>query len=439
MIKQWFQLVGFCALIFLLLSSTGLAQGAVQVQDERIESEFRDHITAYLTAQSTADIIQVEFFYSLAGVAATSRNVAEFNTGKSVEASFKIDQTDVYFPPGTEIEYWWKITDVEDNVLKTDRKTYVYMDNRHPFQTLSNERVQVYWYDGDNKFGQTLFDQANKALDQLQTNVGVKIEHPVKIFVYGSHSDLMDAIAVGADDWTGGQAFAEQGVVVMGISPYDLDWGLKATTHELTHLVIHQATDNPYSDLPRWLDEGLAVYNEDTAQLDDQFRYTFEEAVQSDTLMTLQTLSSSFPADSEAANLAYGESGAVVKFIVDTYGPETMKKLLDIFSEGALYDAALKEALGVDTDGLDNAWRASLKLPPLSAAETDSPAEATSPSAQTDAPTPPAQAAQPAQAATPGSSAPGLPCACLPGWLLPALAGLVLVKKYRRPAESRWQ
>ena len=54
--------------------------------------------------------------------------------------------------------------------------------------------------------------------------------------------------------------------------------------------------------------------------------------------MTFQTLSSSFPADSQAANLAYGQSGAVVHFILDTYGTEAMAKLLEIFAEGALYE-----------------------------------------------------------------------------------------------------
>jgi hypothetical protein len=69
------------------------------------------------------------------------------------------------------------------------------------------------------------------------------------------------------------------------------------------------------------------------------------------------------------ANLAYGESGAVVKFMVDTYGSEAMSKLLSIFGEGALYDEAFQQAIGVDTDGLDNAFRASLGLPPLPGTE----------------------------------------------------------------------
>jgi hypothetical protein len=81
--------------------------------------------------------------------------------------------------------------------------------------------------------------------------------------------------------------------------------------------------------------------------------------------MTLQTLSSSFPADSEKAGLAYAQSGSVVEFIIQNYGEDAMAELLQIFSEGALYDDALEQALGVDTWKLDNAWRESISAQSL--------------------------------------------------------------------------
>ncbi len=416
--------------ILLGITVIALAQNGLQVLEQSIQSEFRDYITAHLRAESPDKITQVEFFYRVVGQMATSRNVADFEPGTVVEAEYTIDQSATYFPPGTELEYWWKLTDSNGNTLKTERQRYLYLDNRHQFKTLSNNRITLYWYKGDDDFGQTLFDQANKALDQLEKNVGVALEDPVKIFIYGSHNDLMDAISVGAQEWTGGQAFTDYGVVMMGVSPGNLDWGLKATTHELTHLVIHQATDNPYGDLPRWLDEGLAVYNEDPNRLDSQFRYSFEEAVDSGSLMTLQTLSSSFPANSNAANLAYGESGAVVKFIIDTYGTEAMAHLLDIFSEGSLYDDALKEALGVDTKGLDNVWRDSLGLPPIAGGQVEGAPQPDSGFDGVEAA--PDSGATPqlsgssgnrAQGASSESSKPGLPC--LPGLTPVVVIGVI--------------
>lgn len=373
--KRKFWLILSLLVLALFLMSTPLvsAQNAtIQIMDQNVKSQFRDHITAELTAEHASEITNVEFFYRVVGQRATNRNVAEFEPGKTIKASYSIDQTqnDTYMPPGTELEYWWRLTDAEGNTLKTEPELYLYLDNRFDFKTLHNDRLTLYWYNGGRAFGEALFKQANKGLDQLEEDIGVSLERPIKIFIYGTQEDLISALSLSAQEWTGGVAYTDYGVVVIGIRADNLDWGLRAMTHEMTHLVIHQATDNPYGDLPRWLDEGLAVYNEDPERLDEQFQETFNEAVTNNSLMTLQTLSSTFPADPLAANLAYGESGAVVGFIIHNYGSDAMKDLLEIFSEGSLYDDALEQALGEDTQSLDNAFRTSLGLPSLPGTET---------------------------------------------------------------------
>jgi len=360
-------------LIFLVatLASPAAAQEEIQVTDQAWDSAFRDHLTFTLSAQSPTEITEASLFYRVVGQLATSRNEAEFTPGTAIEAQFTIDQTKPanYFPPGTELEYWWKLVDANGTELKTEGQTLLYLDERFEWQTLENERLTLYWYQGDDQFGQALFERANLALDTLATDIGIELESPIKIFIYANHQDLLSALSVTAQEWTGGVAFTQYGVVILGINPVQLDWGLNAMTHEMSHLVIHQATDNPFSGLPRWLDEGIAVYNENRDELDDDFRPVFERAVANNDLMTLRTLSSHFPADPVKANLAYGQSGAVVKFIVDTYGSDAMAELLSIFAEGAIPDEALQQALGVDTDGLDNAFRASLELPPLPGSE----------------------------------------------------------------------
>jgi hypothetical protein len=366
----WISLI-LISIVMLLPTLVRAQEPTTEILAETVESQFRQQITARLVAEHSAEISEIEFFYRVVGQRATSRNVAEFEPGTTIEASFNIEQDrqETYMPPGTEFEYWWRLTDVDGNVTKTEPQFYLYMDNRFDFKTLSNDRITLYWYNGSRTFGDRLFEQAKTALNRLETEVGVSLDQPIKIFIYGSHQDLISALSTSAQEWTGGVAFTDYGVVVIGIAADNLDWGLGAMTHELTHLIIHQATDNPYGDLPRWLDEGLAVYNENPDSLDEQFRETFSEAVKTDSLMTLQTLSSSFPADPDAANLAYGQSGVVVAFIIREYGGEAMAKLLDIFSEGALYDNALEEALGENTQSLDNAFRASVGLDPLPGTE----------------------------------------------------------------------
>jgi hypothetical protein len=360
-----------CVLFFLVIPLQVTAQEPIQVTDQAWDSDFRNNLKFNLRAESPSEIVEADLFYRVVGQLATSRNDAEFTPGRSIEAEYLIDQTDPsnYLPPGAELEYWWKVVDAEGNEFKTERETLLYVDNHHDWQSIGDDRVTLYWYEGDPAFGQSLFDRANIALDTLESDIGIALDDPIKIFIYGNHRDLLSALSVTAQEWTGGVAYTEHGVVVIGINPSQLDWGLNAMTHEMTHLVIHQATDNPFSGLPRWLDEGIAVYNENRDELDVDFRPVFERAVANDELMTLRTLTSPFPADPMQANLAYGQSGATVKFIVDTYGSEAMAELLKIFSEGALYDEALEQALGVDTDALDNAVRTSVGLGPLPGTE----------------------------------------------------------------------
>jgi hypothetical protein len=410
MMRRW--ILAVVLISSLTLPAPVAAQGPIQVLDQSVKTAFRDYITFNISLESESNITEVRLLYRVAGQLATARGDADFEPGTRVEASFTIDQKRDYLPPGTELEYWWQITNEGGDSLKTEPQHLLYMDERHDWQTLSSDRLTLYWYEGDRAFGEALFDQANKTLDQIENEAGVKVEVPVKIFIYGSFADLHDAIAVGSQEWTGGQAFTDQGVVVIGVSPDDLDYGLIATPHELTHLVIHQATDNPFGDIPRWLDEGLAVYM--SGELDApwrDYRDMVARSARQGKLMTLQTLSSSFPADSEQAGLAYAESGVVVEFIIKHYGQKAMAHLLEIFSQGALYDDALEQALGVDTWGLDNAWRESMGAPPIeipaSAAEAR-PATGEPVSAPTQASV--EQAVEPAKAPAPASEGQALPC-----------------------------
>jgi len=87
------------------------------------------------------------------------------------------------------------------------------------------------------------------------------------------------------------------------------------------------------------------------------------DAIRGDKLISVRSLSSSFPARREIT-LHYVESYSLVKFLIDTYGGEQMLQLLRVFKQGKSYDDALLEVYAFDTDGLDDLWRASLGLEP---------------------------------------------------------------------------
>jgi hypothetical protein len=158
-------------------------------------------------------------------------------------------------------------------------------------------------------------------------------------------------------EWTGGVAYTRYGTIAIGISANSLDWGSLAIAHELTHLVIHQVTFNPYNDLPTWLDEGLAMYAE--GELEPEFVAALHKAETERTLISVPSLSSPFSAYGEEATLAYAQSYSVVKFLIDDYGQNKMFELLNTFRQGSGYNEALERVYGFDMSGLDGRWRAS--------------------------------------------------------------------------------
>ena len=368
---KWVLILGL-ALFLLVWPGLALAQAnAIQVSDEGVQSKFRQNITFTLSAADQAEIVKADLLYQIKDQIVVSRNSADFTPGQSINAKYVLDQNDPsnYLPTGAELDYWWELVDASGNKLTTDKKNLVYLDERYNWQTLQNDRLTLYWYAGSDNFGQALFDRANQALDTLQNDFGVTLHKPIKIFIYNGHDDFMGAYYVGSNEWTGGVTFSDYGVVMIGVQPNELEWGKVATTHEMSHLVLHQATDNAYSGqltLPVWLDEGTAVYNSGETTLRADFKEELGQAITDDKLLTLRTLSSPFSSDPNEAILSYAESGAVVTFIIDHYGRQDMAKLLDTLAAGALYDEALQKSLGVNTDGLDNAYRESVNLPPLS-------------------------------------------------------------------------
>jgi len=111
-------------------------------------------------------------------------------------------------------------------------------------------------------------------------------------------------------------------------------------------------------------------------ELSENFQNRLDQAISNNTLFSVRSIASSFPSDSEEAVLCYAESHDVVKYLIDNYSSEQFLYLLDMFKQGVTDDEALLQVYGFDTDGLNQAWRASLGLGPqpvVTPAPTSSP------------------------------------------------------------------
>ena len=78
-------------------------------------------------------------------------------------------------------------------------------------------------------------------LTLLKNDAGLVPDSPIDLYIFGSTNDMKDAILY-EPSWTGGQAFPEQNIVILGISQAELDWGRSSIVHELTHVLVGHLT-----------------------------------------------------------------------------------------------------------------------------------------------------------------------------------------------------
>src|SRR5690606_23779879 len=163
-------------------------------------------------------------------------------------------------------------------------------------------------------------------------------------------------------DWAGGVAFTPYNTILMGVPPNMADdWGRRTVRHELAHLVVEQfAWSCVGGRRPTWLNEGLAMVAEGSPE---NVQADIERGIEENAFVPLRSLNGAFPAHDSGASMAYSQSHSVVTFLLEEYGREAMQQLLRLLAEGAGYDEALEQVYGLNTDGIELAWRESIGAP----------------------------------------------------------------------------
>jgi hypothetical protein len=334
---------------------------AVLWTNNEIILNFPETATFRITAASDADITSIVLEYGNEQQTCgevLAKAFPQFTPGKTVSAEWTWEMRQSgSLPPGAQLWWRWRITDANGQETVTETKTASWLDDIHNWQTTisgDSQNVRLHWYQGDQAFATDLAQAAAGGLQFNETQSGLKAEEPIDLYIYGSTDDLKEAILY-EPSWTGGQAFPDQNIVILGISQSDLDWGRDAIVHELTHVLVGHLTFSCLGDVPTWLNEGLAVYSE--GGLDPASQSQLEAAIRDDTLLTVRSLSSGFSEVADKAYLSYSQSYSITKFLIETHGQEKMTSLLVSLRDGLTIDDALMQTYGFNVEGLERAWR----------------------------------------------------------------------------------
>jgi len=360
----------------LLLSSLALAeaplpataQSGITPTNDQATLEFPDRITFSVSLQSSAEIKTITLEYGVAQLTCgtvLAKAFPEFTPAKKVTAqwTWEMKQSGSQ-PPGAQIWWRWHVTDTAGNEQVTQKQTVTWLDNKNPWQMISGDSINLHWYGSGQAFGRELHDSAVHSLTDLAHSTGLKPDSPIDLYIYANTQDMRDAVLY-EPGWTGGLAYPEHNIVIIGIAPDQLAWGKRTEAHEMTHVMVGHLAFTCLGSIPTWLNEGLAVYGEGGPEVSSQQQ--FKAAVTDNTLSSVRALSGNFSEDPGQADLSYSESYSLVNFLIKTYGQDKMLALLGALRDGATVDGGLQTIYGFDVEGFEDAWRAAIGARPRAA------------------------------------------------------------------------
>ncbi|HKZ54205.1 MAG TPA: peptidase MA family metallohydrolase [Anaerolineales bacterium] len=359
-----------CALLTAVLSTLSFTALSTTLQldvaDNTATAEFPERLTFSVELKSEIGIQRVVLEYGIANQLTCGEVIAraypEIVPGKAVSAQWTWEMRQSGSePPGAEVWWRWQVVGADGSEQFTDQQIVVWLDDDHPWRTKSGGSVDLHWYAGSQKFAEGLHTSALQSLAALEQQTGLKPESSIDVYIYASTDEMREAVFF-EPGWTGGLAYADYDIVLIGIGPSDTAWGKRAQAHELTHVLVGHLTFSCLGAIPSWLNEGLAVFGE--GGLEEGAAEQLQEAIDADTLLPVRTLSGGFAEDPGQANLSYSQSYSLVNFLIERHGRERIIELLAELRNSATIDEAMQQLFGFNIEGFEDEWRAAIGAQP---------------------------------------------------------------------------
>ena len=174
------------------------------------------------------------------------------------------------------------------------------------------------------------------------------LEHPGDpiLLVLAAEESLA---ARSAPAWIAGYAFSDRGAAVLfpaRTPSYPDSTFEELALHEIGHILVYRATNG--RSIPRWFNEGLALFIGRPWRLEDHSRVTW--ALVSGREVSLSDLEPYFGRSRETAGHAYALAGAFVQDLVHRDGADAVANLLAAVAAGEDFETSYQGATGTSLE-----------------------------------------------------------------------------------------
>ena len=227
------------------------------------------------------------------------------------------------------------------------------LDTLDQFVTVTDGDIVMRFHKGDvGVMQEYAVPLARQAIDALSARWDFKPKGPILIEMFPKHDDFA-VRTLGLPGMIGALGACFGRVVTLDSPkarpPGEFNWGA-TLWHELAHVITLQMSNQR---IPRWLSEGISVFEEKRArrewgrEMEMEFAHTLEKGG----VLTLRNLNAGF-SDPKTISLSYYEASLLVEHIVERFGEAKLHDLVKSFTSGIDTETALTQAVGVTIDDL---------------------------------------------------------------------------------------
>src|SRR5690606_35754975 len=223
-------------------------------------------------------------------------------------------------------------------------------DELEKFTTLEDESFLVRMDSREaDIYGQRVLDLLNRARQTLCEKYGLDLRGQVIVEIFPNPADF-EVRTFGMPGIPGflgvcfGRVITANSPAAQAASPANWEAVL---WHEFCHVVTLEL---PRNRMPRWLSEGISVYEErlENPSWGQKMTPEYRKRTREGGLVPIADLSSAFTTPGGDIQFAYFQSSLVAEFLVERYGLEVLKQILSDLGDGL----PINEALPRHTDEL---------------------------------------------------------------------------------------
>ena len=269
-----------------------------------------------------------------------------------------------HLTPNTLVTYRWRATAEDGATTLSEEGTVRYEDDRPEldWQRAQLGEATVHWYGGAEAQAIRFGELTAQGVARSEELLGTQLAGPVDVFVYDSREDFFGALGPGAREWTGAAAFSELRTIFMWLGGGSAAYLERAMVHEVAHIVFHDATDNPYHEPARWLNEGIATWSETSSAVGERAVVELEAA--GGGLFAFEAITEQFPIGERGGRLSYAQGTTMIDLIVRDHGEAALARLAAAYRDGASDAEALEAATGMPVEELYAAFFAEFGVDP---------------------------------------------------------------------------